>query len=209
MGRTKAAHRPIAGAGYVVIVVAASLFAACGGDDDDSGGAKDTTPTSAASGSSADLGQGVTKDSIKVGIALVDFSAIKDFVDYKFGDTQKIAQVFVDDINKNGGIDGRKIIPCTRSTRRSPAASPTRCSLCTAWAEDDKVFAVLGVFIDFSGQGQLCLTKEHKVIHIGHELDQAWIDAVAGGLLLTEDATKQARLQDPGEPARLDRPAQG
>ena len=38
---------------------------------------------------------------------------------------------------------------------------------------------MLGVFIDFTGQGQLCLTKEHNVIHIGHELDQPWIDAVA------------------------------
>ena len=36
---------------------------------------------------------------------------------------------------------------------------------------------MLGVFIDFTGQGQLCLTKEHNVVHIGHELDQPWIDA--------------------------------
>ena len=50
--------------------------------------------------------QGVTKDSIKVGIALIDFTAIKDFVDYTFGDTQKVAQTFVDYINNNGGIDG-------------------------------------------------------------------------------------------------------
>jgi len=48
--------------------------------------------------------------------------------------------------------------------------------MCRRLAEDDKVFAVLGVFIDFTGQGQLCLTKQHKVIHIGHELDQPWID---------------------------------
>ena len=46
-----------------------------------------------------------------MGIALIDFTAIKDFVDYTFGDTQKVAQTFVDSINNNGGIDGRKIIP--------------------------------------------------------------------------------------------------
>ena len=50
---------------------------------------------------------------------------------------------------------------------------------------------MLGVFIDFTGQGQLCLTKEHNVIHIGHELDQPWIDEAPGGLLLTPDATKE------------------
>ena len=38
---------------------------------------------------------------------------------------------------------------------------------------------MIGVFIDFTGQGQQCLTKEHNTIHIGHELDQPWIDAVA------------------------------
>jgi ABC-type branched-subunit amino acid transport system substrate-binding protein len=135
--------------------------------------------------------QGVTKDSIKVGIPLLDFSAIKDFVDYKFGDTKAIAQVFVDDINKNGGINGRKIIPVFKEYPPIPGGKPDPLSLCTAWAEDDKVFAVLGVLIDFTGQAQKCLTTEHKVIHIGHELDQPWIDEAPGGLLLTPDATKE------------------
>jgi ABC-type branched-subunit amino acid transport system substrate-binding protein len=135
--------------------------------------------------------QGVTKDSIKVGIALIDFTAIADFVDYTFGDTQRIAQTFVDYINNNGGIDGRKIIPVYKKYPPIPGGKPDPLSMCTAWAEDDKVFAVLGVFIDFTGQGQLCLTKEHHIVHIGHELDQPWIDAAPGGLLLTPDATKQ------------------
>ena len=57
--------------------------------------------------------------------------------------------------------------------------------------EDDKVFAVLGVFIDFTGQGILCLTREHDVIHIGHELDQPWIDESPPGILLTPDTTNE------------------
>jgi ABC-type branched-subunit amino acid transport system substrate-binding protein len=142
-------------------------------------------------GTSSGGAQGVTKDGIKVGIALVDFKSIKDYVDYTFGDTKQIAQTFVDYINKNGGINGRKIIPVFKEYPPIPGGKPDPLSLCTSWAEDDKVFAVLGVFIDFSGQGQLCLTKEHKVIHIGHELDQPWIDAAPGGLLLTPDATKE------------------
>ena len=149
------------------------------------------TSRAGSSSSSSSTTQGVTKDSIKVGIALIDFTAIKDFVDYTFGDTQKIAQTFVDYINQNGGINGRKIIPVYKKYPPIPGGKPDPLSLCTAWAEDDKVFAVLGVFIDFSGQGQLCLTKEHNVIHIGHELDQPWIDAAKPGLLLTADATKE------------------
>ena len=69
--------------------------------------------------------------------------------------------------------------------------TPDPLSLCTSWTEDDGVFAVLGVFIDFSGQGQLCLTKDHETIHIGHELEQPWIDQSPPGLLLTPDTTKE------------------
>jgi ABC-type branched-subunit amino acid transport system substrate-binding protein len=142
-------------------------------------------------GSSSGGTQGVTKDGIKVGIPLIDWSAIKDFVDYTFGDGKPIAQTYVDYINDHGGINGRKIIPVYKEYPPIPGGKPDPLSLCTGWAEDDKVFAVLGVFIDFTGQAQLCLTKEHKVVHIGHELDQPWIDEAPGGLLLTPDATKE------------------
>jgi ABC-type branched-subunit amino acid transport system substrate-binding protein len=146
--------------------------------------------TSRQNGSSSTQ-QGVTKDEIKVGIPLVDFDAIKDFVDYEFGDTEAISKVFVDYINENGGINGRKIVPVYKKYPPIPGGKPDPLTLCTAFTEDDKVFAVLGVFIDFTGQGQQCLTKEHNVIHIGHEIDQPWIDASPGGLMLTPDRTKE------------------
>ena len=191
MGRTKAAHRPLPRAGYVVIVVAALLFAVCGGDDDDSAGANDTTPTSAESGKLSDLGHGVTADSIKIGVAIVDDDVIKDFVDFTRGDQQKTAEVFVDYINANGGVDGRKIEPVYRKYPPIPGQEPS-VACRTAWTEDDDVFAVLGVFIDFSGDAQLCLTRDHETIHIGHELEQPWIDDSPPGLMLTPDTTKEA-----------------
>ncbi len=135
--------------------------------------------------------QGVTKDEIKIAIPLVDFDAIKDFVDYTFGDTEAISKVFVDDINKNGGINGRKLVPVYKKYPPIPGMKPDPASLCTQFTEDDKVFAVVGVFIDFTGQGQKCLTTEHNVIHIGHELDQPFIDDAPGGLMLTPDRTKE------------------
>jgi ABC-type branched-subunit amino acid transport system substrate-binding protein len=147
--------------------------------------------TSRQSSSSSSSQQGVTKDSIKIGIPLVDFSAIADYVDYTFGDTEAISKVFVDDINKNGGIDGRKIVPVYKKYPPIPGQKPDPLSLCTSFAEDDKVFAVVGVFIDFTGQAQECVSKDHKLVHIGHELDQPFIDAVPGGLMLTPDRTKE------------------
>ena len=61
--------------------------------------------------SSGGAQQGVTKDSVKVGIPIIDWESIKDFVDYTFGDSEAVSRVFVDNINKNGGINGRKLIP--------------------------------------------------------------------------------------------------
>jgi hypothetical protein len=94
MGNRKT-HRRVARRATVTVCVVTLLL-----------GALTFGATSRQSGSSSTQ-QGVTKDEIKVGIPLVDFDAIKDFVDYVFGDTEAISKVFVDYINDNGGINGR------------------------------------------------------------------------------------------------------
>ncbi len=175
MGRAHRSSRALSGACVVALVVGATLVGLQGA-------------TQAATNAAT---QGVTKHSIKVGIALIDYGSIKDFLDYNHGDQRAVAQSVVDDINAHGGINGRKIVPVFKEYPPIPGREPDPLSLCTSWAEDDKVFAVLGVFIDFTGQGILCLTREHQVIHIGHELDQPWIDESPGGILLTPDNTKE------------------
>ena len=156
-----------------------------------------------------DLGHGVTASEIKLGIAIIDYDSIADFVDFERGDQEKTAQVFVDYINKNGGIDGRKIVPFFKKYEPIPGRTPDPLALCTSWTEDDGVFAVLGVFIDFTGQGPLCVTKEHNTIHIGHELEQPWIDESPPGLLLTSDTTKESAAKVLDQPAGRGRQAQG
>ncbi len=146
----------------------------------------------ASSGTLKDEGHGVSAKEIKLGIAIIDYDSISDFVDFERGDQQKTAQIFVDYINNNGGVDGRTIKPYFLKYEPIPGRTPDPLALCTTWTDDDGVFAVLGVFIDFSGQGQLCLTKQHNTIHIGHELEQPWIDQSPPGLLLTSDTTKEA-----------------
>lgn len=138
------------------------------------------------------LGHGVTKDKIKIGFAVIDYDSIAEHVDFERGDQLETLRVFVDYINKNGGILGRKIEAFPKVYPPIPGRSPDPLTLCTAWTEDDGVFAVLGVFIDFSGQGQLCLTEEHNTVHIGHELEQTWIDQAPPGLLLTPGRTKES-----------------
>jgi ABC-type branched-subunit amino acid transport system substrate-binding protein len=163
--------------GVVVVIAAASLVGV--------GGA----PAGAAS---SKLGQGVTDSTIKLGLVQVDYSCIKDFVDFNRGDQEKTYKVFVDNLNAKGGILGRKVEPVYRDF--CPIGNAQALSACTSFTEDDKVFAVVGVFIDQSGDAQLCIAKNHETVEIIHNVSQSWIDAAPKGLLLTPNITTDRRL---------------
>ncbi len=141
---------------------------------------------------SSKLGQGVTDSTIKLGLVQVDYSCIKDFVDFTRGDQEKTYKVFVDDLNARGGILGRTVEPVYRDF--CPIGNSQALSTCTSFTEDDKVFAVVGVFIDQSGDAQLCIAKNHQTVEIIHNVSQAWIDEAPKGLLLTPNITTDRRL---------------
>ncbi len=149
-------------------------------------------PGAGAADSSVGTGQGVTPTTIKLGLVQVDYSCIKDFVDFNRGDQEKTYEVFVDDLNANGGILGRKVEGVFRSF--CPVGNAQALSACTSFTEDDKVFAVVGVFIDQSGDAQLCIAKNHKTVEIIHNVSQSWIDQAPKGLLLTPNITTDRRL---------------
>ena len=149
-------------------------------------------PAVGAADSSVGTGQGVTPTTIKLGLVQVDYSCIKDFVDFNRGDQKKTYQVFVDDLNQHGGILGRKVVGVYRDF--CPIGNAQALSTCTSFTEDDKVFAVVGVFIDQSGDAQLCIAKNHKTVEIIHNVSQSWIDQVPKGLLLTPNITTDRRL---------------
>jgi hypothetical protein len=137
----------------------------------------------------------VTADAVKVGIVMVDYSSIADFIDFKRGDQQKIAQAFVDDINANGGVaGGKKLVPTYYSFVPIGSAGPL--ASCTKLTEDTKVFATIGVLIDSSGAGQLCYTKQHKSILITHELSENNMKKATPGLLLTPDALAERSTRE-------------
>ncbi len=77
----------------------------------------------------------------------------------------------------------------------NPITNVEPMKICTELTEDEKVFAVLGVFIDFSGDAQLCLTRDKETVHIGHELKREWIDESPPGLLLTPDISQERRIE--------------
>jgi ABC-type branched-subunit amino acid transport system substrate-binding protein len=137
-------------------------------------------------------GQGVTNDTIKLGLVQVDYSCIQDFVDFNRGDQEQTYKVFVDDLNAKGGINGRKVVPVYHDF--CPVGNAEALSTCTSFTEDDKVFAVVGVFIDQSGDAQLCIAKNHQTVEIIHNVSQSWIDQAPKGLLLTPNITTDRRL---------------
>ncbi len=111
----------------LVLVAIVVVLAACGSSSKKGAPPGDTkTPAL-----STELGTGVTANEIKLGISITDFDCIKQYVDSIFPDQEPIYQAFIDDINKKGGINGRKIVPVMHSF--CPIPDPARlASICTS-----------------------------------------------------------------------------
>jgi len=179
-----------------VLVVLALVASACGGSGDDSAGDERRPGTSVeAAGQATEVGVGVDDDSIAIGVSLVDFECIQDFVDEIRLDQEAVYQAFIDDVNEQGGVNGRMLEPTFYTHCPIPGSEPSSLTTCTAATEDDQVFAIVGQFVDFTGDAQLCVTRDHERILITHMLTQAMIDDAPPGLLLTPDITADRRLQ--------------
>jgi hypothetical protein len=196
-GRWRRPRSFVALLGALVFVVG---LAACGSSSKPgtAPGPNSTTPSAGGTApQSTALGQGVTADSVKLGIVIVDYAneVISANVDFTRGPQQKIYQAFVDDMNKNGGVaGGLKIDPVYDVY--APLGSDPPLRACTKLTDDQKVFATVGVLIDFAGAAQLCFTKQHKTILITHELSQDVVDKAPAGLLLTTDTLAERSTRD-------------
>ena len=167
-------------------MLAALALSACGSGTST---AKEPTTNPPTTGANANLdrtlGPGVTATTIKLGVALVDFKEIAKYTDTirTNAEEKQIYQLFIDDINAKGGIHGRKIVPVYRFY--SALGNAQILTACTAFAEDDNVFAVVGTFIDFSGDAQTCVAKQQHRVLMTFNLTQAIIDKSPPGLILT------------------------
>jgi hypothetical protein len=168
------------------VACAVLALSACGSG---SPAAKTTTQTTPTTGPNAPIdktfGNGVTANSIKVGVALVDFKEIEPFTDLIRTDAeqQQIYSAYINNINAHGGINGRKIIPYYKFY--SPLGTASIVALCTSFAQDDNVFAVVGSFIDFSGDAQTCIANQERRVLMTFNLTQAIIDKSPAGLIVT------------------------
>jgi ABC-type branched-subunit amino acid transport system substrate-binding protein len=183
--RTLGRTRTIVAVACVVIV--AMALSACGSGTSAKTGSPATSPSGSPSTTPADksLGQGVSAGTIKLGVALVNFKAIEQFTDLIRTDAEQkqIYGIYINDVNAHGGINGRKIVPYYRYY--SPLGSAGILGLCTAFTQDDNVFAVVGTFVDFSGDAQTCIAKQEKRVLMTFNLTQAIIDKSPPGLIVT------------------------
>ena len=120
-----------------------------------------------------------------MGVALVDFTQIRQYTDTirTEAEQKQIYSIYIDNINKNGGINGRQIVPVYKYY--SPLGTAQILPLCTAFAQDDNVFVVVGTFIDFSGDAQTCIANQQHRVLMTFNLTQAIMSKSPAGLIVT------------------------
>jgi ABC-type branched-subunit amino acid transport system substrate-binding protein len=177
------------------IVIAAMILAACGSSSPKAspGGTNSTTGTTAPAVVSKTLGTGVTANSIKIGISLIDFKCIQQFIDFTRPNQQAIYQDFVDAVNKNGGINGRQLVADFNTECPLTSTSDLLVQICTHFTDDDKVFAVLGNLSDAAQDSAIhtCIAKQKKTPVLTFDVTQAMFDQVPPAMLIFPGTTPE------------------
>ena len=114
---------------------------------------------------------GVSKDEIDLGVTYVDLSNLQDVVDIDFGDWQKIYNSVIDDLNKQGGVNDRKVVP--KFAPVEPLGSVPAQEACVKLTEDEQVFAVTGFFL---ADAPLCYLEQHDTPVINGTITAEYLD---------------------------------
>jgi len=151
--------------GLALLLVGVVLAGCTSGDQEDSasgqtGGSTDATATAATFPTAP--APGVTDDSVKIGVTYVDLASLGDIVTIDHGDYESAYQALFDDINANGGINGRIVDPVIVPI--NPVGTEASDAACVQLTEDEDVFAVIGFFLD---DGVLCPLEAHETAVIG------------------------------------------
>lgn len=123
--------------------------------------------------------RGVSETTITVGVTMLDFQDLVDtgLSPAGWGDQQAVFQALIDNVNANGGVNGRMIEPVYDFY--TPVSADDASRACFAVTEDAETFAVLGGFVGpLAGTADPCITGINDTILIGgdqnaEELSQA------------------------------------
>jgi hypothetical protein len=138
------------------------LACTAGDDDDASEDTSEAPSTTADERAPSGPAPGVTDDSVTVGVTFVDLSAIGDIVNIDHGDYEAAFRALFDDMNADGGINGRTIEPVIAPV--NPVGTEPAEAACLQLTEDADVFIVVGFFLD---DAVLCPLETHQTAVIG------------------------------------------
>jgi len=142
-----------------VLVVAAALVAVPAACTAPAAAGAATVAVSDASTST----RGVSRAAVNVAFPVANLDALASTYgfagDVEYTEQTKAILLFVDQINKSGGINGRRINPII--TSYNPANDAEMQALCEQWTQGSPgVFAVLDGVGTFTGDNQLCVTQQ-------------------------------------------------
>jgi hypothetical protein len=125
-------------------------------------------PASVSSASTSS--RGISGNTVNVVFPVVSLSSLagqEGFAqDPEYGEQTKAINFYVDQVNKSGGINGRKIHPII--TTFDPTNESSMRALCKTWTEGSPAaFAVLDGIGAWTGDNQLCITQEGHTPFIG------------------------------------------
>jgi ABC-type branched-subunit amino acid transport system substrate-binding protein len=110
---------------------------------------------------------GVSAKTIKIGVVLLDLGGAAAFgvalPGFDPEVQQKGWQTFIDDINRNGGINGRKLT--AYYAKADPVNANSQRAACLDLTQDKKVFLVIDAFSSL-GTSQLCVSAENRRVGI-------------------------------------------
>ena len=111
--------------------------------------------------------KGVTEDTISVAVSLLDFDALKGMglQDWGWGDQRLVWEFYVDQLNEQGGINGRQLD--VYLDFYNPALAVEAEASCLRMTEDREVFAVIGAFLGPAESATPCLTDQEDLVIFG------------------------------------------
>ena len=113
---------------------------------------------------------GVSKDEIELGVTYVDLDAIRDVTDISHGDYETAYHAVIDELNKKGGVNGRKIVPVFAPI--NPIGTAPAQEACLKLIEDKHVFATVGFFYF---DAPLCYVAQHDTPILGGTMDPTYL----------------------------------
>lgn len=117
-------------------------------------------PSTAAPAVAIVNGQGVTDTTIKVGFIDAAFRTPAGFLPSSTGNATAQINAVVEAINAQGGIGGRKVTAVIKQMDLGSSNDGQAASLCAAFGDDEKVFAVVSQSILVSASGRECFAKK-------------------------------------------------